>query len=354
MKCGSLDELHLESAVLDIIRKENKVSDICAELENDFSIVCDIVTADGSGDNPEIAWIKAYNNFCCSLSRCVGARISILLPQSAKEAFIKRSMETFSALATESGVKIVGGNTQVAANVTLPYFSVSLFGKRAIAESAINANNAINAKNDACTLGASPFYDKKSVRPGDAIVMAGYAGMLGTNELIAKHAEAVKSRFGNHFSSGRLFEGRELMIDKYISALDDKIDGHFAERLQVAERIQTVKHIQAVKYVHDVSFGGVYTALWQLGKWAGKGISVDNKRIPIRQETIEICELQDCNPYIIDGTGAVLFICENCEQVIKHLERGGMICSMIGRITDGKERLIRFGDGELRKLSPVQ
>ena len=74
-----------------------------------------------------------------------------------------------------------------------------------------------------------------------------------------------------------------------------------------------------------------------LPKWALKmaevssvGLEAEFTRIPIRQETIEICEVLDLNPYKLLSDGAIL--CEDPagEALVQELRRKGLMASVIG------------------------
>ena len=313
MEKGSLIERRLDNAVYNRISRKNKAV-TGPGIGNDFSRVGNIILTDGNSEKPEEAWIKAMNNYACACAVPEGVRITMLLPESVKESQIKKWMDIFQRYADSCGVSIVGGHTQISDKAAAPFFAVQVFGTA----SGCNA-------------------DKKSVRPGMGIVMCGYAGMLGTDILIRRNCERIKDRFGNMLNSECIFGPEACSI------------------LPAAETIRRVfagSQRTEVPYIHDISCGGVYAALWQLGRWADCGLLADNNKIPIRQETIEICECLDVNPYLIDGTGGLLMICSEEDVVLRELENAGIKAEVIGRITEGAERMVAFGDGELRKLEP--
>ena len=62
----------------------------------------------------------------------------------------------------------------------------------------------------------------------------------------------------------------------------------------VPEAATAVK--SGVSAMHDVTEGGIYGALWELAEASGIGLVIDLKAIPIRQETVEICEYYRLNP----------------------------------------------------------
>lgn len=42
--------------------------------------------------------------------------------------------------------------------------------------------------------------------------------------------------------------------------------------------------------MHDVTEGGIFGALWEMAEASGVGLEIDLKKIPLRQETVEVCE----------------------------------------------------------------
>ncbi len=74
-------------------------------------------------------------------------------------------------------------------------------------------------------------------------------------------------------------------------------------------------------------FGG----LWQLAAENGVGLVADLKRIPVRQETIEVCEYFDLNPYELMAGGSLLILTENGGELVRALETAGVPAAVIGR-----------------------
>jgi len=103
--------------------------------------------------------------------------------------------------------------------------------------------------------------------------------------------------------------------------------------------------------MHDVTEGGIFGALWELGEASGVGIDVDLKKIPIRQETVELCEFYDLNPYQLISSGVMLMVTEKANELVEALGRNNIPAAVIGRITSGNDRVVRNED-EKRFLSP--
>ena len=88
--------------------------------------------------------------------------------------------------------------------------------------------------------------------------------------------------------------------------------------------------------------GGVLAALWTLADlargslgWPETGLVVSMDAIPIRQETIEICEVLEADPYQIPSGGSLVLLEEG---------RQGS-GTVIGCLTKDKKRIIRGREG---------
>lgn len=104
-------------------------------------------------------------------------------------------------------------------------------------------------------------------------------------------------------------------------------------------------------YSHDISRGGVFAALWEMGDALKCGLEVCHDNIPILQETIEICEHTGDNPYMIDGCGSALFVVPDGKLLADKLYEAGYEASVIGRLTENSDRVIVHED-ERRFLTP--
>ena len=81
MEQGSLPERYLSRSVIKHIRRLNPKLSVSAAVGNDYANLHGSVSADGIGDTPWIAWVKAMNNFACSGGQIEGARLTMLLPE---------------------------------------------------------------------------------------------------------------------------------------------------------------------------------------------------------------------------------------------------------------------------------
>ena len=206
-----------------------------------------------------------------------------------------------------SNLQILGGHTEVTRVVSQPLVSVTGVGK---------------AK-------AGHLITTGGARPGMDILVTKWIGIEGTS-IIAKEK---KEELCSHFP--RQLVETAAGLDQYLSVLP--------------EAAVAVK--SGVAAMHDVTEGGIFGALWEMAEASGVGLDIDLKKIPIRQETVEICEYFDINPYELISSGCMLMAAPDGNGLVMALERAGIPATVIGKATEGNDRIIRNGE-EKRFLEP--
>ena len=88
--------------------------------------------------------------------------------------------------------------------------------------------------------------------------------------------------------------------------------------------------------MHDVTEGGIFGALWEMAEASGVGLEIDLKKIPVRQETIEVCEFFGINPYQLISSGCMLMAAEDGNLLVRELEKAGIPATIIGKATAGE------------------
>ena len=233
-----------------------------------------------------------------------------MLPADADEKILRDLMERIGAFSYEHGLKILGGHTQVEDQIRSPQLALTMWGRRYRQEPA-----KVHGALADCDL-----------------VMAGTAGRAGTAVLAFCFEKELKLKFPGFLVRDAIRMGEGLVC---------------REALRLAQE-------QGALAMYDISFGGVFGALWELGDTYKFGMDLDLKKIPIRQETIEICEFLDLNPYQLYGQGAVLIITKQGKDLVRRLLEKGIPAQVLGRTTDDIARIIRNGE-EVRYLEkPVQ
>ena len=167
------------------------------------------------------------------------------------------------------------------------------------------------------------------------IAFIGYAGLSATGEIVAENFEKLKERFSESY----LNKARSLAK----RAKEDA--GSIRETLTKC----------GVTFLETSS--GCYNALWMLATGDGKkshgfGIETELKKIPVRQETIEITNEVDVNPYKIPSDGAFVALFDTEEQIYENFSKKGVPFDVIGGIIEGNRRIIKIGVDKITYLEP--
>lgn len=317
MKIGKLPENVLKRSVLKQIHTKRKevvlgaaVGEDCAAVQlgegEIFVLSTDPVTGT-SEDIGSLAVQVTLNDLASAGAEPVGVMLSVLLPESIDEPQIREMARQAEEACRVANAQIMGGHTEVTSAVTRPVITVTGVGK---------------AKRGSLVSTAG-------VKAGMDILLTKWAGLEGTAILAKEKEKELLTRF----SSGFVSQAKEF--DRLLSVLPEAKE---AVRLGVAA-------------MHDVTEGGIFGALWEMAESSGVGLEIDLKKIPVKQETIEICEFFDINPYGLISSGAMLMAAENGAKLADGLKKAGIAAEVIGRATAGNDRVICNGD-ERRFLEP--
>ena len=204
---------------------------------------------------------------------------------------------------------VLGGHTEVLRTVTSPQLIVQAVGE-ADRELFVTA------------AGAQPDMD---------VIVTKWVGLEGTAILATEHREELSARYAQPFLD---------KAAKYIDYLSIRSEAAVAAKSGVAA-------------MHDLSEGGVFGALWELGQCSGVGLEIELKKIPIRQETIEICEFFDLNPYKLLSGGSLLLAAADGNALVHAIRQAGGEAVIIGRTIDSNDRVLINGE-ERRFLETTQ
>lgn len=247
------------------------------------------------------------NDLASAGAEPVGVLLTVLLPESIREAKLRAMMEQVEAACAKAGVQVMGGHTEVTAVVNQPVITVCGVGK-------VKDGKIIS------TAGA---------RPGMDILVTKWIGIEGTSIIAKEHEEELLARFSTSFIE------QAKGLDVYLSVLSEAA---------VAVR-------SGVSAMHDVTEGGIFGALWEMAEASGVGLEIDIKKIPIRQETVEICEFFCINPYQLISSGCMLMAAEDGNMLVRELEKAGIPAAVIGKATEGNDRVL-LNEDERRFLEP--
>ena len=168
---------------------------------------------------------------------------------------------------------------------------------------------------------------KKCDFAGKDIVLTKWIGMEGMLRILGDKEAKLKTRFSTGFL-------------KKISSYQKEV---FAEK-----EILLARELGA-DLLHQVTDGGIFAALWNLAKETECGLEVDLKRIPVLQETVEVCEFFRLNPYQLTSAGAMLMAVEDGEDFVQQMNDQGVPAVLIGKLTDNNDKILKNGE-EIRYI----
>ena len=317
MKIGKVPESVLKRSVIRQLHTRRSevvlgadVGEDCAaiQVEPDEMIVLSTDPITGTvHEIGKLAILITTNDLASAGAEPIGVMLTMLLPEHFEEQELKVLMKQLEEAAAAVNVQIMGGHTEITKAVNQPLVTVCGVGK-------VKRGRLVK------TGGAKPGMD---------IVATKWIGLEGTSIIARSKEEELLTRFSKNF----IEKAKEL--DGYLSVM--------------AEAATAVK--SGVSAMHDVTEGGMYGALWEMAEASGVGLEIDLKKIPIRQETIEICEFYNINPYELISSGCMLMAAKDGNQLVRDIVKAGIPAAIIGKATDSNDRVL-INEEERRFLEP--
>jgi len=248
---------------------------------------------------------KCANNLAVSGATPIAAMITLLLPESIEEADIKELMSQAEAACSVLSMQIAGGQTTVSRAVNAPIAVVTGYGR----------------------VKEGTQHTARAAKPGQDIVVSKWIGLEGTSILAERN--------------------REKLLQRYPAYLVEAATGFDSYLSVIPEAATAMK--SGVCAMHDASEGGIFAALWELAESAGVGLSVDLKKLPLRQETVEVCECCNVNPYELMSGGCLVMTTEDGLGLAAALQEAGIPGAIVGKITDSNDRIL-INEDEVRYM----
>ena len=319
MIIGKVPENILKRSVLNRIRTKRSevlvgadVGTDCAVLnfaDNELMVVTEDPVTMTAKDQAMLSVYAVLNDLSAMGAECVAIMVTCILPPDSSEEDLKRLMDEIEKYAHQENVQIIGGHTEVSDIVTRPLLSLAGVGK----------------------VDSDKLVTQSGAKAGDDVVVTKWIGLEGTT-IIAKEKE---TELLSKFPQKLIYDARNF--DKYLSV--------------IPEAATAVK--SGVSAMHDASQGGIFAALWQIAASSGVGLEIDLKKIPVKQETIEICNFFDLNPYELTAAGSMVITTADGNDLVSQLKKEGINAVVVGKVTDSNDRVV-YTEDTRRFLEPVR
>jgi len=164
---------------------------------------------------------------------------------------------------------------------------------------------------------------------GDDIIIVSPVGLSGTRTLLENNDERLRRKFSAAF----LKDANDTCTAHMVSEAEEKS----GKILEAAEKNNLNSYIAAGR-------SGFLGALWVLAEASGCGLTLDLRRVPILQYTVEICEELGEDPYKLPSEGSFLFSMPSGEGFVSELRTLGIFAAVCGKANHTNDRLLLSGE----------
>lgn len=229
-----------------------------------------------------------------------------LFPCGMTAAEIIAVMDDLKNVCRSWGITLCGGHTEITDAVNRPVITGMMTG----------------------TVSRDRLIDKGDMTPGDRILLTKGVAVEGT-AIIARE-------FGHRLKEMGLAESEIAAARGFLS------------RIGILKEARIAAASGAVHAMHDVTEGGLATALEELSTAGGHGIRVNRDAVPVYPQTEAICNLLGIDPLGLIGSGSLLICCAegSCGALIADIEAAGIPVACIGKVLDGGSGITALDRGE--------
>jgi hydrogenase maturation factor len=218
---------------------------------------------------------------------------TLLLPTGTTASEIRTIMQDLYDLCRRWDITLCGGHTEITDAVNRPVVIGMMAG----------------------TVARDRLIDKRRMAPGDRIYLTKAVAVEGS-ALIARE-----------FETDLLAKGVSPRAVEHCKALLDQIS--------ILPEARIAANFPGVTAMHDVTEGGLATALTELATAGRQQITVQMERIAFFPETRTICAALGIDPLGLIGSGSLLICCrpEQADALVKALAAAEIQASWIASVT---------------------
>jgi len=220
---------------------------------------------------------------------------TLLFPPGTTPSEVIQVMDELQRVSRQWGITLCGGHTEISDAVTRPVVVGVMAG----------------------TVTRAGLVDKRDMRPGDRVFLTKAVSVEGTS-IIAREFGPKMQKLG--VSEDEIRRCRRFLKD-----------------ISILAEAALAAGCSGVTAMHDVTEGGLSTALLELAWAGGHHIRVDMDRIPVFDETRRLCNLLGIDPLGLIGSGSLLICCrpEEADQLSADVRKAGIRITHIGEVMAG-------------------
>jgi HAD superfamily hydrolase (TIGR01509 family) len=225
---------------------------------------------------------------------------TIMVPCGITPSLICCIMSDLQTMCRRWNITLCGGHTEITDAVTRPVVSGMLAG----------------------TVARQSLIDKRNMRPGDRILLT---------KAIAVEGTAIIAR-----------EFAKRLSEKKMSETEIETCQGFLSRISIIDEARIAAGLKGVSAMHDVTEGGLASALTELGIAGGNKLEIDMDQIPVYPETEKICRLLGIDPMGLIGSGSLLICCRQnvCDRLEARIRDAGIQVTCIGKALEAGHGIV--------------
>ena len=217
---------------------------------------------------------------------------TLLFPSGVTPSEIGQVVEELKIFCKKWDITLCGGHTEITVAVTRPVVTGMMAG----------------------TVSRNRLIDKRNMAPGDRVLLTKGVAVEGT-AIIARE-------FGDRL--------------KNLGMNDSEIDlgRRFLANISIITEARIAAEFNATSALHDVTEGGLATAMEELSIAGGHRIKINMDTIPVYPQTGKICQLLDIDPLGLIGSGSLLICCREaaCDNLVAAIGKAGIDVTCIGEV----------------------
>lgn len=182
---------------------------------------------------------------------------------------------------------------------------------------------------------------QKIVHAEGSLIVTGHVASETLRQIYEQKKEEIRKRFPSFFIENML---NRLQKDaETVDQLKNERFGDGQSSLKSAAG-WNLEEQYGVLAARQIGGEGFFASLWHLLEEVDMGCEVQLDRVPIFQETIEICDLFDINPFEVPSGENLIIACRRGAELSWFLNTQGIANVLIGVLLPPPARRIEEGD----------
>jgi HAD superfamily hydrolase (TIGR01509 family) len=218
---------------------------------------------------------------------------TILLPCGFSRSQVRQIFVDLHEACQSQNITLCGGHTEITDAVTRPVVTGMLTG----------------------TIARNDLIQKQRMTPGDRVLVTKGVAVEGT--------AIVATEF------------KDLLLEKGMDEQEVDACKAFQSMLSILPEARIAWANGGVSALHDVTEGGIATALMELSLAGGRGLRIQCDRVPIYPQTRRMAHILGIDPLGLIGSGSLLICCRphHTRQLMADLEKAAIAVADIGEVT---------------------